>query len=89
MYTGQLTNQNTIDETCLAKNALDKPDSPIHETDIGMVTFQHQRNNTKELNKRTTPVNWLWLIQLLVEKCHWRDSLYLRSIRREARAPYP
>jgi len=57
MYIGQLANQNTIHQTFLAKNALDKPDSPVHKTDIGMVTFQHQRNNTKELNKRTTPVN--------------------------------
>ncbi|OAN00435.1 hypothetical protein AZ468_04735 [Vibrio europaeus] len=88
MYIGQLANQNTTDETCLAKNALDKPNSQVHETDLDMATFQHQRNHTKELNKRTTPVNRLWLIQPLFEKCHWRDSLYLGTTKCEARAQY-
>ncbi|NOH26365.1 hypothetical protein F0256_24810 [Vibrio europaeus] len=57
LYIGQLANQKTTDETCLAKNALGKPDSPVHETDLDMETSQHQRSHTKELNKRTTPVS--------------------------------
>ncbi|EGU46676.1 hypothetical protein VITU9109_04842 [Vibrio tubiashii ATCC 19109] len=53
----QFYNQNTIDKTCLAKNAFEEANCQVRKADLVSAMFQHPRNHNKELNKHTISVS--------------------------------